>query len=61
VRVRDEHDRLICAECGRPIGGLTGLDELHNLQAHVAEHHDRSLDVGQALELRAQWEARDER
>jgi hypothetical protein len=58
VSARDRFDRLICQQpdCGRPIGGVTGLDEIHNMRAHLAEHHDISLDMNEALELRAAWE-----
>jgi hypothetical protein len=47
---------LHCQLCGRPIGGLTGLDEIQSLIAHMAEHHDLSLDTIKALGLREEWE-----
>lgn len=53
---RDVKDRLLCELCNRPIGGLTGLDEIHNLIAHMAEHHDYTCDIEMALELRREWE-----
>lgn len=55
---RDSRGRLVCQwdDCGRPIGGLTGLDEIMNMRAHLAEHHDQSLDTLAALNLRVEWE-----
>lgn len=43
--------------CSRVIGGVTGLDELHNLRAHLAEHHDLSFDTWVVLAMRERWEA----
>jgi len=53
---RDEQGWLLCW-CGQPIGAVTGLDEPHNLIAHVAEHHDQTLDLEDALALRLRLEA----
>jgi hypothetical protein len=50
-----EDDVLRCGVCGRRIGGWTGLDETLNVQAHVAEHHDRTISMDEALELRNHW------
>jgi hypothetical protein len=48
-------DDLVCSECGRTVGGVSGFHELQNLIAHMAEHHDRTLDLTEALELRDEW------
>lgn len=56
TEARDDDGRLICKDCERPIGGITGLDEMQNLVAHMAEHHELTLDLYEALELRAEWE-----
>lgn len=48
---------LHCAYCDRPIHGWTGLDELRNMIAHLAEHHDLSVNMRKALDLREAWEA----
>jgi hypothetical protein len=48
---------LHCAMCSRVIGGVTGLDEAQNMAAHLAEHHDLSLDMWVVLSMRERWEA----
>lgn len=56
VPARDAEDRLLCPDCGRPIGGATGLDEALNIIAHRSEHHEEQLDLSDALQLRIVWE-----
>lgn len=52
---------LYCALCQRQIGGVTGLDEARNMVAHLAEHHEISIDLYGVLALREQWEAAGQR
>lgn len=47
---------LYCPRCSRKILGMTGLDEIHNLIAHMQEHHSENPTMEEALELRVRWE-----
>lgn len=58
---RDKDWRLRCRfpMCHRVINGVTGLDEIHKLMAHVRRAHGQAIDMNMALELRARWEEPD--
>lgn len=58
---RDQFGRLRCRfpMCKSTIGGVTGLDEIRKLVAHVRRKHGQAIDMATALELRGRWEEPD--
>lgn len=53
--LRRSADSLRCRLCSRRVSGVTGLNELHNLQAHYGEHH-HPITLYEAMELRLEME-----
>lgn len=53
-----DQPRLRCDLCDHKIPGMTGLQELQNMVAHLQEHHHGydGMDMIQAAALRAEWE-----
>lgn len=54
--MRDDDYVLHCGLCDQPIPALTGLEELQHIAMHLAEHHDWSVTLDEAIDLRIEWE-----
>jgi hypothetical protein len=57
---RDQFDGLRCGVpgCKKVIRAFTGLQELQKMRAHLRRAHVAKVTMGEALELREQYEKR---
>lgn len=62
-RVRDWLGNLVCQVpgCEHVIEAMTGLQEIGALRLHFRRDHLAEISMPEALELRAEWESREER
>ena len=60
VNGRDRLGALVCRVpgCRHRIRAMTGFQEIERLRQHYLRAHLARLTMQQALELRAQWEAK---